>query len=94
MLTNLLIAFSVILALRIAIEDSIVKCILYSAVLSALVGVAFYTLNAPDLAITQISVNAVLLTLLFAYTLSKCGEYYEKGREKEKSKEAKDYGKK
>ncbi len=92
--TDLLIAFSVILAIRIVAEKSIVKCILYSAVLSALVGIAFYTLNAPDLAITQISVNAVLLTLLFAYTLSKYGEYYERKSKKEMSKEAKGYGKK
>ncbi len=79
MLTEIIVGLVLLLAFRISLEKSVIKCILYSAVLSVLVGVAFYTLKAPDLAITQISVNAVLLTLLFAYTVSK---YEEKKIEK------------
>ncbi len=77
MLSAIMLAICIVLVAFLQRTSDLLKAAVILAIINVFVGLYFYLLSAPDLAITQLAVNAGISTALFVYAIKKCGERYE-----------------
>ncbi len=73
----LLLTICIILSVRVLMLKDMLKAAIVLGVMNFVVALYFYLVNAPDLAITQASVNAAASTAIFVYAIKRSGERYE-----------------
>jgi uncharacterized MnhB-related membrane protein len=61
------------MSLKILLSRNLIFAVVYLAALNVFVALIFYSMRAPDLAVTQASVNAALVTIIFVYAIKRCG---------------------
>ncbi len=76
-LSVIILAICIILVAFLQRTADLLKAAVILAIMNVFVGLYFYLMSAPDLAITQLAVNAGISTALFVYVIKKCGERYE-----------------
>ncbi len=72
MMIELLVIFCITMTIIIFLSNDLIKAAIYLAVLNTGVALIFYFMRAPDLAVTQVSVNAALATIIFIYAIRRC----------------------
>ncbi len=73
MIAEFLIILCILLSLKLLFAKNMILAIVYLAVLNLCVAIIFYLMKAPDLAVTQAAINAALTTIVFIYTVRRCG---------------------
>jgi len=69
MIIEVLTLICVSLSLAVLMAKNLIHAVILLAALNLFVALIFYLARAPDLAITQASVNAALATLIFVYAI-------------------------
>lgn len=72
-----LLLLCIAISLKILALKDMLKAAVLLGVMNLIVALYFYAVNAPDLAVTQASVNAAVATAIFVYAIRRSGERYE-----------------
>ena len=78
-LLNSIVMIAIIIAgLTVVLVDDILPSIIAFAVLGTLVALEFLLLQAPDVALAEVAVGAILTPIMFVIALNKCTDKTEK----------------
>lgn len=73
MMAEILILLCIVLSIKILLSQDLILAVIYLAALNLGIAFIFYLMRAPDLAVTQASINAALATIVFVYAIKRCG---------------------
>ena len=71
MMAEILILLCIVLSIKILLSQDLILAVIYLAALNLGIAFIFYLMRAPDLAVTQASINAALATIVFVYAIKR-----------------------